>query len=78
MKLLSLLLLLCFACSAQTAKNGTQHKAVKDTAFADAALAAYDSMRSLNDSASAPDVGFQPRQIEAEKNLATAGTSSVS
>src|SRR5208282_3123957 len=50
----------------------TQGKSAKNTAFAESALAAYDSIRSLSDNADAPDVGFQPRQIEAEKNLATA------
>jgi hypothetical protein len=71
MKPACLVLLLCVICSAQT-KNGTQHKATNGAAFAASALAAYDSIRSLEDNADAPDVGFQPRQIEAEKNLATA------
>jgi len=71
MKTAFLLLLLCVMCTAQT-KNGTQHKTTKSTAFTESALAAYDSIRSLEDNADAPDVGFQPRQIEAEKNLATA------
>lgn len=68
MKPACLLLILCAMCSAQT-KNG---KTAKNTAFADSALAAYDSIRSLDDNATVPDIGFQPRQIEAEKNLATA------
>ncbi len=68
MKSACLLLILCALCSAQT-KTG---KTAKNTAFADSALAAYDSIRSLDDNATAPDIGFQPRQIEAEKNLATA------
>ena len=58
-------------CVAQT-KNATHAKAAKNAAFAESALAAYDSIRSLDDNASAPDTGFQPRQIDAEKNLATA------
>jgi hypothetical protein len=68
MKPACLLLLLCVLCGAQT-KNA---KTTKSTAFADSALAAYDSIRSLDDNATAPEIGFQPRQIEAEKNLATA------
>lgn len=71
MKTACLLLMLCIICSAQT-KSTTQNKAAKNSAFAESALAAYDSIRSLEDNADAPDVGFQPRQIEAEKNLATA------
>jgi hypothetical protein len=59
-------------CSAQT-KSTAQNKAAKSPAFAASGLAAYDSIRSLEDNADAPDVGFQPRQIEAEKNLAIAG-----
>jgi len=66
-----LLLFLCVTCGAQT-KNGTQHKVAKSAAFAASALAAYDSIRSLEDNSDAPDEGFQPRQIEAEKNLAIA------
>ena len=72
MKTACLLLFLCVMCSAQT-KSTAQNKAAKSAAFAASGLAAYDSIRSLEDNADAPDVGFQPRQIEAEKNLATAG-----
>jgi hypothetical protein len=65
------LLLFGVICSAQM-KTGAESKPAKNAAFTASALAAYDSIRSLNDNASAPEVGFQPRQIEAEKNLATA------
>ena len=71
MKTACLLFFLCVMCSAQT-KSTAQNKAAKSAAFAASALVAYDSIRSLEDNADAPDVGFQPRQIEAEKNLATA------
>jgi len=70
MRIMPVLLLLCIACGAQT-KNAAPRKTAKNTPFADAALDAYDSIRFLDDNATAPDVGFQPRQIEAEKNLAT-------
>ena len=71
MKTACLLLFLCIMSSAQT-KSTAQSKSAKNPAFATSALAAYDSIRSLENNADAPDVGFQPRQIEAEKNLATA------
>jgi len=62
-----LILLLCIVCCVEA-----KPEAAKD-AFAESALAAYDSILALSRKVYASEVGFQPRQIDAEKSLALAG-----
>jgi hypothetical protein len=72
MKAFYAVLVFCAACGAQT-KSGEQPKATaKDDAFAESALTAYDSILALSRKIYASEIGFQPRQIDAEKSLATA------
>jgi hypothetical protein len=70
MKAAWLLLILCVLCGAQTKTA----KPAKSSAFADSALTAYDSIRSLNDNVDAPDLGFQPRQNRGGKESRHGGT----
>jgi hypothetical protein len=63
MKLAWILFLLCALCDAQT-------KTKTSDSFAESALTAYDSLRSLGLNVHASETGFQLRQVEAEKNLA--------
>jgi hypothetical protein len=75
MRCLIVIVLLSIASTSQI-KSGPKTTAPASI-FHDAALTAYDSLRTLDLNVDASEVGFQTRQVEAEKSLAIAGHKSV-
>jgi hypothetical protein len=71
MKTSYLVLMFCVAWGAQT-KSAEQAKPAKDDVFTESALTAYDSILSLSRKIYISEIGFQPRQIDAENSLTIA------